>query len=107
MLVIYFNCMSCYVDIIACFFRGDFSANECICDILKDSARAIRGKFTFAGARESCWVIRTMYTVKQSHNYLQFQLNMSKHVREKCGKHCIFSILSPKRGITPTKTDAN
>ena len=28
---------------------------------LKDSARAIRGKFTFAGARESCWVIRTMY----------------------------------------------
>ena len=29
---------------------------------LKDSARAIRGKFTFAGARKSCWVIRTMYT---------------------------------------------
>ena len=28
---------------------------------LKDSTRAIRGKFTFAGARESCWVIRTMY----------------------------------------------
>ena len=28
---------------------------------LKDSAWAIRGKFTFAGARESCWVIRTMY----------------------------------------------
>ena len=28
---------------------------------LKDSARAIRGKITFAGARESCWVIRTMY----------------------------------------------
>ena len=28
---------------------------------LNDSARAIRRKFTFAGARESCWVIRTMY----------------------------------------------
>ena len=28
---------------------------------LKDSARAIRGTFTFAGARESCWVIRMMY----------------------------------------------
>ena len=27
---------------------------------------------------------------------------MSKHVGEKCGKLCISSILSPKRGITPT-----
>ena len=35
---------------------------------LKDSARAIRGKFTFAGARESCWVIRTMCT-NQGRNY--------------------------------------
>ena len=32
---------------------------------------------------------------------------MSKHVREKCGKLCISSILSSKRGITPTKIDAN
>ena len=32
---------------------------------------------------------------------------MSKHVREKCGKLCISSILSSKRGITPTKLDAN
>ena len=45
---------------------------------LKDSARAIRGKFTFAGARESCWVIRTMYSVNpliivgniQTHSYV-------------------------------------
>ena len=28
---------------------------------------------------------------------------MSKHVREKCGKLCISSILSSQRGITPTK----
>ena len=28
---------------------------------------------------------------------------MSKHVREKCGKLCISSILSSKRGKTPTK----
>ena len=33
MLVIYFNCMSHYMDFNACFFRGDFSANECSCDI--------------------------------------------------------------------------
>ena len=41
---------------------------------LKDSARAIRGKFTFAGARESCWVIRTMYmcTLKIFSTYLFF-----------------------------------
>ena len=32
---------------------------------------------------------------------------MSKHVREKCGKLCIFSFLSSKRGITPTKIDVN
>ena len=37
----------------------------------------------------------------------KFQLNKSKHVREKCGKLYIFSILSSKRGITPTKIDAN
>ena len=32
---------------------------------------------------------------------------MLKGVREKCGKLCISSILSSKRGITPTKIDAN
>ena len=64
--------MSHYVDFNACFFRGYFSANECSCGILthaffadtfqpmnavvafqiglNDSARVIRGKFTFAGA---------------------------------------------------------
>ena len=36
----------------------------------------------------------------------KFQLNISKHVRENCGKLCIFSILCSKRGITPTKIDA-
>ena len=45
-------------------------------------------------------------TVKQSHN-AKFELNMSKHEREKCGKLCIFSILSSKRGITPTNINAN
>ena len=40
-------------------------------------------------------------------SYAEFQLNMSKHVREKCGKLCISSILNSKRGITPTKIDAN
>ena len=32
---------------------------------------------------------------------------MSKRVREKCRKLCIFSILQSKRGITPTKIDGN
>ena len=36
-------------------------------------------------------------------SYAKFQLNMSKHVGEKCIKLNISSILSPKRGITPTK----
>ena len=40
-------------------------------------------------------------------SYAKFQLNMSKHVRESCGQLCICSILSSKRGITPTKIDAN
>ena len=30
---------------------------------------------------------------------IKFQLNMSKHVREKCGKMCISSIQSSKSGI--------
>ena len=37
----------------------------------------------------------------------KFQLNMSKRVREKCRKLHIFSILHSKRGITPTKINAN
>ena len=40
-------------------------------------------------------------------SYANFQLNMSKHAREKCGILCISSILSSKRGITPTKIDAS
>ena len=44
-------------------------------------------------------------TVKESH--AQFQHKISKHVREKCRKLCFFSVLRSKRGITPTKIDAN
>ena len=40
-------------------------------------------------------------------SYEKFQLIMSKQVEEKCGKLCISSNLSSKRGITPTKIDAN
>ena len=38
-------------------------------------------------------------------SYAKFRPNMSKHVGEKCGKLCISSNLSSKRGITPTKMD--
>ena len=39
--------------------------------------------------------------------YAKFQLNMPKHVGVICGKLCISSIFSSKRGKTPTKIDAN
>ena len=45
------------------------------------------------------WYIKTK-------SYTKFELNMSKHVGEKCGKLCISSILSSQRGITPTKIEA-
>ena len=40
-------------------------------------------------------------------SYAIFQLDMSKHVGEKCGKLHITYILSSQRGITPSKIDAN
>ena len=43
-------------------------------------------------------------TFKKS--FANFQLNMSKHVGEKCGKLHIIYILSSQRGITPSKIDA-
>ena len=36
----------------------------------------------------------------------KFQLNMSKHVGENCGKLCISYILGSQRDITPSKIDA-
>ena len=36
-------------------------------------------------------------------SYVKFQLNISKHVREKCGKLCISSILSSKGAQLPQK----
>ena len=50
---------------------------------------------------------RTQSIVHLTKSYKKFQLNMSKQVGEKCGKLCISSNLSSKRGITPTKIDAN
>ena len=37
---------------------------------------------------------------------VNFQLNMSEHLEEECGKLCISYILSSQRGITPSKIDA-
>ena len=45
------------------------------------------------------------YSITKS--YEKCQLNMSKHVREKCGILCISSILSSKRDITPTTIHVN
>ena len=41
--------------------------------------------------------------VIKGNSHKQLQLNMLRHVREKCGKLCISSILSSKRDMTPTK----
>ena len=56
MLVIYFNCMSHYVDFNACFFAETFQPMNAALTFqigLYDCALAVRGKFTFAGAWES------------------------------------------------------
>ena len=46
------------------------------------------------------WYIKTK-------SYTKFELNMSKHVGEKCGKLHIFKSLKLKRSITPAKSDGN
>ena len=38
-------------------------------------------------------------------SYTKVQLNMQKHTEGKCGKLCISSIISSKKGITLTKSD--
>ena len=48
---------------------------------------------------------RSQYIKKKL--YEKFQLNKSKNAGEKCGTLWISSILSPKRGIIPTKIDAH
>ena len=59
---------------------------------------------------KNCWKLMTLELdlkfIKWK-SYAKSQLNMPKHVGEKCGKLCIYSILSSKRGKTPTKIDAN
>ena len=42
----------------------------------------------------------------ETKSYAKFELNMSKHVGEKCGKLHITFVLSSQRGITPSKIDA-
>ena len=46
------------------------------------------------------WYIKTK-------SYTKFELNMSKHVGEKCGKLHICKSLKLKRSITPAKSDEN
>ena len=61
-------------------------------------------------SHKSCRKLMTLeldLLYSKTKSYVKFQLNMSKHVRGKCGKMCIFSILCSKTGITLTKIDAN
>ena len=46
------------------------------------------------------WYIKTK-------SYTKFELNMSKHVGEKCGKLHICKSLKLKRSTTPAKSDGN
>ena len=44
--------------------------------------------------------------VHENKSYAKFQLNISKHVEEKCGKLHTSYILSSQKGITPSKIGA-
>ena len=72
----------------------------CICSILS-SQRGITPLKIYANQWHSNMICSSL---KERH--AKFQLN-TKHVEEKCGKRCIFSILNSKRSITLTKIDAN
>ena len=50
---------------------------------------------------------QTRSLVQKTKPWEKFQPNKAKHVQENCGKLRISSILSSKRGITPTKIDGN
>ena len=52
---------------------------------------------------QTCSVLKFM----KWKSYTKSQLNVTKHVGEKCGKLCMSSILSSKMEITPTKIDEN
>ena len=45
------------------------------------------------------WHSNLIYIVHLTKSYEKLQLNISKHVGEKCGKLCISSILSPKGAL--------
>ena len=93
--------------------------NKVICKIsaqyIKACKRKVRKTVSFQYSKfqkghnsyKNWWHSNLIYSTVKKKSYAKFQLNMSKHVKEKCGKLCISSILSSKRGITPTKIDAN
>ena len=57
--------------------------------------------------RTQSYATRTWSIEHYTKSYKKFKLNMSKHLGEKCRKLCISSVLSSKRGMTPTKNGAN
>ena len=86
-----------------CWRVWEKSAENCVFPVFLVPKRGITPTKIDANRRHSNLICSTV-TVKQS--YAKFELSMSKHVREKCGKLCISSILSSQRGITPTKIEA-
>ena len=77
---------------------------------LQKTAHFLYSKFTKRHNSFKNW--RKVTTLDLGLKYIKtkscakFQLNMSKHVGEKCIKMCISYILSSQRGITPSKIDA-
>ena len=74
------------------------------------TAHFLYSKFTkrhnsFINWRKMRTLELALYYIKTK-SCAKFQLNMSEHAGENCGKLCISYILSSKRGITPSKTDA-
>ena len=73
----------------------------CISSIFKFTKRHNSNKkLKMTTLKLALWYIKTK-------SYTKFELNMSKHVGEKCGKLHICKSLNLKRSITPAKSDGN
>ena len=68
-------------------------------------SRFQKGQCSYKYWRKSTTLKHDLKFIKWK-SYTKFQLNISKHVGEKCGRLCISSILTSKRGIAPSKIDA-
>ena len=83
-------------------FGCHFSTEIVITEIVIKKLLQFRSVITISVGyyKLALWYIKTK-------SYTKFELNMSKHVGEKCGKLHICKNLKLKRSITPAKSDGN